>query len=112
MTEWSKELKKGSLQLCLLGLLAKGKKYGFQLIKELRELSEGYFELKEGTLYPALHRLEQKGYLESEWTIVEEGIPRKYYKLTPTGAQALEVIKKDWQRMINSCRKIVEGNEK
>jgi PadR family transcriptional regulator PadR len=107
-TEWTKELKKGSLQLCLLGLLKKGKKYGFQLIKELRELSNSYFNLKEGTLYPALHRLEQRGYLESEWVLEEGNVPRKYYKLTKEGFGALEKIKEDWQRMVKSCKNVLE----
>ncbi len=57
-SEWTAELKKGSIQLCLLALLAGERKYGFQLIKELRELSAGFFDVKEGTLYPALRRLE------------------------------------------------------
>ncbi|MDI6855707.1 MAG: helix-turn-helix transcriptional regulator [Candidatus Thermoplasmatota archaeon] len=109
LSEWSKELKKGSLQLCLLGLLKKEKKYGFQIIKELGELSNGYFDLKEGTLYPALHRLEQKGYLASEWVVEEGNVPRRYYKLTKEGETALEKIKGDWQRMVKSCKNVLEG---
>lgn len=111
LTEWSKELKKGSLQLCLLALLKKEKKYGFQIIKELRELSNGYFDLKEGTLYPALHRLEQKGYLKSEWVMEEGNVPRKYYKLTKDGTDALRKIKEDWQKMVKSCENVLEGSK-
>jgi PadR family transcriptional regulator PadR len=106
MTEWSKELKKGSIQLCLLSLLSRKKKYGFQITKELKELSNNYFDLKEGTLYPALHRLEKKGYLKSEWT-TEEGLPRKYYRITKKGLNALGEIKNDWERMVKSCRNVM-----
>ncbi len=107
-TEWSKELKKGSIQLCLMALLSRERKYGFQIIKELRELSEGYFDLKEGTLYPALHRLEERGYLMGEWTVEEGSVPRKYYKLTKKGLTALEEIKTDWQKMVKSCKNVLE----
>ena len=65
--EWTAELKKGSVQLCLLALLAKEPKYGFQILHELRERSNGFFDLKEGTLYPALRRLEERGFVVSEW---------------------------------------------
>jgi len=106
MTEWSKEMKKGSIQLCLLSLLSRKKKYGFQIIKELKELSDNYFDLKEGTLYPALHRLEKKGYLKSEW-ITKEGLPRKYYRITKKGLNALGEIKNDWERMVKSCRNVM-----
>lgn len=106
--EWSTELKRGSIQLCLLALLSREQKYGFQIIKELRELSDGYFDLKEGTLYPALHRLEKKGYLESRWVMQTEGLPRKYYRLTGKGAEVLIEAKKEWERMIKGCKNVLE----
>lgn len=105
--QWIRELKKGSIQLCLLALLSQGRKYGFQIIKELRELSDGFFDLKEGTLYPALHRLEERGYLKSEW-VTEGATPRKYYVLTEKGIDALGEAKEDWKFMINSVQRILE----
>src|SRR3972149_6889509 len=71
--EWTAELKKGSVQLCLLALLAQEQKYGFQILKELRDLSDGFFDLKEGTLYPALRRLEERGFVQSHWVEPEAG---------------------------------------
>ena len=109
--EWVAELKKGSIQLCLLALLSKERKYGFQIIAELRGLSDGFFDLKEGTLYPALRRLEKKGLLESEWVERDEGVPRKYYRLTEDGRKALEEAKSVWRRMRDSCDKVL-GEEK
>src|SRR5216117_1911998 len=74
--EWTAELKKGSIQLCLLALLAKEEKYGFQILRELRDRSNGFFDLKEGTLYPALRRLEERGFVESRWQEPESGMPQ------------------------------------
>jgi PadR family transcriptional regulator PadR len=106
--EWIRELKKGSIQLCLLAVIAGGRKYGFQIIKELRELSNGYYTLKEGTLYPALHRLEKRGYLKSEWVTQETGMPRKYYTLTDKGKKALKEARTEWERMVESCNNVLE----
>ncbi|MEM3396003.1 MAG: PadR family transcriptional regulator [Thermoplasmata archaeon] len=106
-SEWSAELKKGIIPLCILASLAKERKYGFQIIKELRELSDGYLDLKEGTLYPALHRLEQKGYVKSEWVIQEQGIPRKYYVLTNEGRAALQQLLGEWEKVVKSVERVV-----
>ena len=101
--EWTRELKKGSLQVCLLALLSQGRKYGFQIIKELRDTTDGYIDLKEGTLYPALHRLEKAGLLKSEWVTEGTGNPRKYYSLTLEGRKGLKEALAEWNRMVESC---------
>ena len=107
--EWTAELKKGSIQLCLLALLTRGPTYGFQMIKELRELSDGFFDLKEGTLYPALRRLEERGFVKSEWIEREVGVPRKYYTLTAKGRKALEEARGVWGTMARSVARVLEG---
>jgi PadR family transcriptional regulator PadR len=109
--EWTAELKKGSIQLCIMATLVKERKYGFQMIKELRGSSGGYFDLKEGTLYPALHRLEQRGYLRSEWVTEEGGTPRKYYVLTEAGRQALAEAVEEWDRLSGSVRAVLEASK-
>jgi len=108
--EWTAELKKGSVQLCLLALLTKEQKYGFQIVKELRELSDGFFDLKEGTLYPALRRLEEKGFVQTHWVEPETGIPRKYYRITERGRRALSEAIAVWDRMASGTRKVLEGS--
>jgi PadR family transcriptional regulator PadR len=105
--EWVAELKKGSVQLLLLALLKNSPKYGFQIIRELREVTDGFFDLKEGTLYPALRRLEAKGYLRSEWHTDEEGGPRKYYHITDLGRKALKEATEVWRRLEWSCRRVL-----
>jgi len=96
--EWTAELKKGSIQLCIMATLVKGRKYGFQMIKEIRDLSGGYFDLKEGTLYPALHRLEQRGYLRSEW-------------VTDEGLKALAAARAEWDRLTSAVRTVLEAGK-
>ncbi len=108
-SEWTAELKKGSIQLCLLALLAGERKYGFQLIKELRELSEGFFDVKEGTLYPALRRLEERGFVRSEWVERETGVPRKYYTISQRGRAALGEATHVWAEMATSVDRILRG---
>jgi PadR family transcriptional regulator PadR len=106
--EWSAEFKKGGVQLSIMAILSKGKKYGFQIIKELREKSNGYFDLKEGTLYPALHRLEKRGYLKSEWVTEKDNPPRKYYVLTKAGKDVLKSARSEWKQMVDSMDKVLE----
>jgi PadR family transcriptional regulator PadR len=107
--EWIRELKKGSIQLCILAVLGSKRKYGFQIIKELREASSGYYDLKEGTLYPALHLLEKRGYLKSEWVTQDKGMPRKYYVLTEKGVKALKEVKAEWNTMALRINEVMEA---
>ncbi len=110
--EWTAELKRGSIQLCLLALLAKDEKYGFQILHELRERSNGFFDLKEGTLYPALRRLEERAFVESRWRDPapgEGGIPRKYYRLTDRGRRALREALTIWDEMARGAERVLEG---
>ena len=106
--EWTAELKKGSIQLCLLALLAKQEKYGFQILHELRDKSNGFFDLKEGTLYPALRRLEERGFVESRWQEPETGAPRKYYHLTDRGRSALSEALRIWDAMTAGAARVLE----
>ena len=107
--EWTAELKKGSIQLCLLALLVREEKYGFQILHELRDRSDGFFDLKEGTLYPALRRLEERGFVESHWVPHEGGIPRKYYRITDRGRTALMEASQVWRSMADGTRRVLEG---
>ena len=89
-------LRRGSVQVLILGLLQEKPMYGYQLSKELRRRSKGYFEFKEGTLYPALHRMEKEGLVRGEWQVVEEGPSRKYYHLTDKGREELARSRQEW----------------
>lgn len=82
------ELLKGHLDLLLLAALKDGPAHGYAVIIEVRSRSRGTFDLAEGTVYPALHRLERSGLLES-WWLDHEGRRRRVYRLTANGASAL-----------------------
>lgn len=105
--KYESQMKKGVLDMLVLKLLAKEEKYGYQIISELKDQSEGRFTLKEGTLYPVLYRLEDDGLVESKWSEVKEKkqVPRKYYVITDKGREELTQIEKLWREI----QKSVEG---
>ena len=76
---YRRELLKGTTKTLILSMLAEYVKYGYQLVKEMDSRSNGYFLLKEGTLYPALHRMERDGYVESMWMDSPNHQSRRYY---------------------------------
>ena len=89
------EALKGHLDLLLLAVLAEGPAHGYAVIESLRTRSGGVFDLPEGTVYPALHRLEDQGWLQSHWS--EDVARRKrIYQLTPKGQQALAERQNEW----------------
>lgn len=90
------DLRKGSVQVLILSLLQEQPMYGYQLSKELQRRSKGYFTFKEGTLYPALHRMEREGLIRGQWHVVEQGPSRKYYYLTEKGRQELARAQHEW----------------
>ena len=97
--KYEKQMKKGVLEILVLKLLVQEEKYGYQLISELKERSEGMFSLKEGTLYPILYRLEEDGLVVSRWSEAKgKEVSRKYYSITPQGREDLDGLCALWQR--------------
>lgn len=111
------QLKRGTLEMILLRLLQERQKYGYELVSELAERSAGEFQIKEGTLYPVLYRLEDQGCIEPRWDRPEQdrakrGVPRKYYQLTETGAARLRALSSEWKRFSSSVdRLLAEAKE-
>ena len=91
-----RDFRKGSTTVLILNMLAERPMYGYQISKELKRRSNGYFTFKEGTLYPALHRMEKGGLLRSEWQVVEKGPSRKYYHITEEGRRVLADSAQEW----------------
>ena len=87
----------GTVEMLILEVLSESPLYGYRIVRSVLEQSNGYFELKEGSLYPALHRLERQKLLSSYWE-QSEGRRRKYYKLTPAGAKALAAKREEWKQ--------------
>lgn len=104
-----KDLMKGSTALLVLSLLSGGEQYGYQMIGALKKQSDGVFDLKEGTLYPILHALENDGAVESVWRDSDEGRRRKYYRLTKKGNKLLEQKKQDWEAYAQAVGKVIGG---
>ncbi len=104
----SREQLKGHLDLLLLSVLRSSPAHGYEIISSLRERSGGTFDLPEGTVYPALHRLEQAGLLDSDWTSIG-GRRRRTYRLTEDGRKALQLQTSSWQRFSRAVGTVLAG---
>ena len=99
---------RGHLDSLVLSVLKDGSAHGYELVAELRRRSGGEFDLPEGTVYPALHRLEHQQLLASEWHVLE-GRRRRVYRLTAQGSRALVVEKSEWRRFSAGINAVLGG---
>jgi len=99
---------KGSSNSLLLSLLEVQPMYGYQIVKELEARSQGYFKFKEGTLYPALHRLEKSGLISGQWQMLPNGRQRRYYSITARGQAKLALEKTQWQDFLTAVKLILQ----
>lgn len=106
--EPKRDLLKGSSNSLLLCLLEGQPMYGYQIVKELEARSQGYFKFKEGTLYPALHRLEKSGLISSKWEMLDNGRQRRYYSITEKGRTKLAQEKTQWMDFFNAVSMILQ----
>jgi len=102
------ELIKGSIDSLLLCVIVQQPMYGYQIIKELEKRSQGYFKFKEGTLYPALHRLEKAGLIRGEWQTLPNGRQRRYYHITEKGLNSLVAKRGQWLDFITAMNLIIQ----
>jgi PadR family transcriptional regulator, regulatory protein PadR len=105
-TNWLTQVRRGVAERCVLALLAKGERYGFELARELSE--RGQIIASEGTLYPLLARLRRNGLVETSWRESNAGPPRRYYHLTSDGEFALASFKKQWGAFRDAVDEILE----
>lgn len=103
----NKELLKGTTEVMILRMLAREPMYGYGMIKNFDIVSNGVFKFKEGTLYPLLHSLEKKKYIESFWD-ASDGRKRKYYKITDSGLKQLEVKQAEWLNFSQALNGLLE----
>jgi len=94
-----KEIMKGSIDILLLSLLAEQDRYGYEMTKQLRVLSDEAYSMNEGTLYPALKRLEKQEYVTSYWQDEALGKRRKYYAITDVGREQLKQKIASWEQL-------------
>jgi PadR family transcriptional regulator, regulatory protein PadR len=103
------QMRKGSTEILVLSLLQERPMYGYEISQQLDLRSQGYFEMKEGLLYPALHRMQHKGWLSSEWRTVD-GRPRKYYSLTSLGKKVLREQAAEWKTFLEELDSVLIKN--
>ena len=106
--EKSGELVPGTLDMLVLKTLMRGKMHGYAIAEWIQGTSEGVLRVEEGALYPALHRLELRGLLASEWGVSENNRRAKYYRLTASGRTQLAATTAHWDRMTGAINRILQ----
>ena len=108
MTRRGVELIQGTLEFLILGTLADGEsRHGFGILRWINEATDGRLTIEEGALYPALHRMERRGWLESDWGVSENNRRAKYYQLTTEGRAALEAETSEWERYVQAVGQVL-----
>ena len=107
MKKLRKQTLDGNVETLLLAILKSGPNYGYAMVKELNKRAEGILELGEGTVYPVLHRLEDKRLISASWFEAENSRERKYYRLTAKGRKALAANRTQWQMLSEVMAKVL-----
>ena len=102
MADAQNELLRGTLDLLILKVVALGPSHGYAIAQRLRQISKDFFQVHQGSLYPALHRLEDRGWLQAEWKESETGREAKFYSLTKKGRKQLEEEVVNWERLCDA----------
>ena len=109
MSEDSLELLKGTLRLQILRVLNLQPMHGSAIAERISQVTQGAFQVKAGSLFPALHRLEQEGWIQGEWQQSPEGRRVRSYTLTSAGKRRLAVEKKTWTRIVKAMTALLES---
>ncbi|MFZ0429703.1 MAG: PadR family transcriptional regulator [Acidobacteriota bacterium] len=102
------DLLQGTLDMLILKVVALGPLHGYAIAQRIQQISRDILQVQQGSLYPALHRLEHRGWLSAEWHPSDTGRKAKYYSLTKVGARQLEVETKNWNRLAQAVAWILE----
>jgi PadR family transcriptional regulator PadR len=106
---FNRELLKGTTDVLILAILSGGRAYGYQIAKEISVRTDGLLRLKEGSLYPMLHKLEAQGLIRGKWAPSERGPARKYYRVTARGRRAGAARMSEWHRFTVVVAAALEG---
>ena len=96
------ELLQGTLDMLVLQTLRLGPAHGYTIARLIGQRSEAFLQVEQGSLYPALNRLEDRGWVDSYWDISENNRRARYYRLTPKGRRQLQVEAEDWERLVRA----------
>jgi transcriptional regulator len=105
------EVLKGTLDMLILKVVAFGPIHGYAISQRIQQISGDFFQVPEGSLYPALHRLEDRGWVQSKWEETETGRDAKFYSLTRTGRKRLTMEMESWQRLSEAVALILSAAE-
>ncbi len=111
MTQDKEGFLKGTLDMLILKVVALGPSHGYAIAQRVQQISKDFFQLRQGSLYPALHRLEERGWLEAEWKDTDTGREAKFYKLTKKGRKQLETEELNWERLTAAVGLILKTAE-
>jgi PadR family transcriptional regulator, regulatory protein PadR len=106
------DLPQGTLDLLILKVLAPGPLHGYAIGQRLQQISRDVVQVTQGTLYPALHRLEHRELLEAEWKMSDTGRDAKFYRLTRKGRAYMDVETRNWQRLTDAIGLIFKSAER
>lgn len=98
----------GTLDLLILKTIALGPQHGWAIAKRIQQISGGVLQVQQGSLYPALHRLEQKAWVKSKWAESETGREAKFYSLTTAGRKQMEAEAANWDRLSSAINLVVQ----
>ena len=108
MNKQNNDVLQGTLSLLVLRALeARGKMHGYALTGHIQKASADLLRVEEGSLYPALHRMEQDGWVQAEWGLTEKGRKARFYSLTPQGARQLAVERESWERLTKGVSRVL-----
>ena len=101
------DLLQGTLDLLILRTLQSGPKHGWDIAERIEQISEHVLEINQGSLYPALHRLEHQGWIKAESAVSELGRRARFYRLTATGRKQLDLESEDWERLSTAIARVL-----
>jgi transcriptional regulator len=105
------ELLQGTLDMLILKVVALRPIHGYAIVQRIQQISKDALQVRQGSLYPALYRLERKGWLQAEWRVHEGGREAKYYTLTPAGRKQLAAETAGWKRLCDAISLVLETAE-
>jgi len=111
MAQEKVELLKGTLDMLILKVVAAGPIHGYAISQRIQQISKDFFQVPQGSLYPALHRLEEQDWLEAQWKDTSTGREAKFYTLTRKGRKQLETEVSNWERLSDAVALILRTAE-
>jgi len=109
MTDPGIDLPQGTLDLLILRTLALGPNHGWAISERIHQISSKVLQVQQGSLYPALHRLERRGWIKARWGASDNNRRAKYYELTTVGRKQLEAEKSQWKKLSAAVAQVLEG---